>query len=167
MQIKKSEENVKSLDGKIQNANVFIQTIEEHKKSIFEFWKFSNKDLPLGLNGCLEIKPKVEESKNVESIYIYACSIDKLNFAETKIFYTNPTLAINNIKGEKISVSKIKIQLPEDILITEEEIEFDTNEYKFDLKKQKIFRTNYDTEKLDFRERIICVYEYEAKLCEK
>jgi len=72
-------------------------------------------------------------------------------------------MAINSIQGEKISLSKIKIELPEDILVTEEEMELDISEYKVDLKKQKIFRTNYETQKLNFKERIVCVYEYEAK----
>ena len=162
-QIKKAEDNIKALDGKIQNATLFIQTIEEHKKSIFEFWKFSNRDLPLGLNNGIEPKQKIEEIKKIEDTYIYACSIDKLNFAETRIFYTNPIMAINNIQGEKISLSKIKIQLPEDFLFTEEELELDISEYKVDLKKQKIFRTNYDSAQLNFQERIICVYEYDAR----
>jgi len=165
LQIQKIEDNIKILQGKIQNATLFIQTIEEHKKSIFEFWKFSNRDLPLGLNNGIEQKHKLGEVKKVEDAFIYACSIDKLNFSETKTFYTNPIIAINNMQGEKISLSKIKIQLPEDFLFTEEELELDISEYKVDLKKQKIFRTNYEGDKFNFKERIICVYEYDAKLC--
>jgi len=34
--------------------------------------------------------------------------------------------------------------------------------YKIDLKKQKIFRINGTDNNFDFREKIICVYEYEA-----
>ena len=29
---------------KIENATAFIEEIDSHKKSIFEFWKYSNKD---------------------------------------------------------------------------------------------------------------------------
>ncbi len=29
---------------KIENAELYINEIEKHKKSIFEFWKFTNKD---------------------------------------------------------------------------------------------------------------------------
>lgn len=166
-EIERIKENVKNLEGKIQNASLFIQTIEEHKKSIFEFWKFSNRDLPLGLNNATIQKQETKETKIAEDTYIYACSIDKLNFKETKIFYTNPIKAINSIKDEKISLSKIKIKLPDDIFINGEKIEFDISEYKVDLKKQKIFRTNYEAEKFDFKERIVCVYEYEAKLREE
>jgi len=37
------------------------------------------------------------------------------------------------------------------------------NEYKLDLKKQKIFRTNFEGDKINFKERIVCAYEYEAR----
>ena len=33
-----------NLDKKIENATAFIAEIDSHKKSIFEFWKYSNKD---------------------------------------------------------------------------------------------------------------------------
>ena len=46
---------------KIENAKKYIEEIESHKKSIFEFWKFSNKDeLP-----ALSEGETVEKSKNV------------------------------------------------------------------------------------------------------
>lgn len=34
----------KNLKKKIENATLYINEINEHKKSIFEFWKYSNKD---------------------------------------------------------------------------------------------------------------------------
>lgn len=162
--IKTLKERIKILTAKIENATLFLQTIDEHKKSIFEFWKFSNRDLPLGLNSGLEIKETIENIEAPKEMFIYACSNDKLNFEEENTFYTNPTTAMNSVKDEKVSLSKIKIELsPEDILINGEEIELSINEYKIDLKKQKIFRTNFEGEKFNFKERIVCVYEYEAR----
>ena len=38
------ENKIKIVDAKIKNAALFIEKIEEHKKSIFEFWKFTSKD---------------------------------------------------------------------------------------------------------------------------
>lgn len=35
---------IEILKKKIENAALYIKEIEEHKKSIFEFWKFTNKD---------------------------------------------------------------------------------------------------------------------------
>lgn len=39
-----------NLDRKIKNANIYLNEIELHKKSIFEFWKFANKDELPSLN---------------------------------------------------------------------------------------------------------------------
>ena len=157
------KEKIRVLVGKIQNATLFIETIEEHKKSIFEFWKFSNKDLPLGLTTATEIKEEIEKEEILTDISIYLSSNDKLNLAEKREFYINPTEAINNIKEEKISLYKIKVVSPLEIKENQTKVEFDMSKYKIDLKKQKIFRTNYDVKQFDFKERIICVYEYEAK----
>ena len=42
---KKALENKKeNLERKIKNATLYINEIESHKKSIFDFWKFTNKD---------------------------------------------------------------------------------------------------------------------------
>ena len=42
--IKAKEAVIERLDKRIANAKSYIDQIEEHKKSIFEFWKFVNKD---------------------------------------------------------------------------------------------------------------------------
>ena len=39
-----------NLERKIKNANIYLNEIELHKKSIFEFWKFTNKDELPSLN---------------------------------------------------------------------------------------------------------------------
>lgn len=54
-----------NLARKIKNASNYITEIEKHKKSIFEFWKFSNKDaLP-----ALEMGEIREESKRVQGVF--------------------------------------------------------------------------------------------------
>lgn len=42
------------MNTKITNADIYIKEIEDHKKSIFEFWKFANKDNILALNAGVE-----------------------------------------------------------------------------------------------------------------
>ena len=91
------------------------------------------------------------------------CSNDKLNLTETKEFYINPTDAINNFAGEKVSLYKINVIPGVDIEEKQETIEFNMSKYKIDLKKQKIFRINQGENKFNFNEKIICVYEYEAR----
>ena len=44
MDIKALENRKENLERKIQNATLYINEIESHKKSIFDFWKFTNKD---------------------------------------------------------------------------------------------------------------------------
>ena len=57
------------IQTKIKNANQFIKEIDEHKKSIFEFWKFTNKDNEKQLNGGTVDVPtskKLKKSFNYE-----------------------------------------------------------------------------------------------------
>lgn len=59
MDIKALENKKENLERKIQNATLYINEIESHKKSIFDFWKFTNKDEVTLLNeGKLEEKEK-------------------------------------------------------------------------------------------------------------
>lgn len=321
------EDKIKVVTSKIQNAALFIETIEEHKKSIFEFWKFANKDLALGLNaGAEEVKVKektkkikrafnyeedtedlgieadniqrelfskeeadslylattdeinninkvrnnedisnddiekvktyakenntiydinsfdifgnikndktkisvlsnkkhresekdkykildlsdntttkdyedqlkkkinvidkaIEKTKALTDIDIYLCPTDKFNLSDIRMFYINPTDAINNVKElDKISLCKIKIKEGMNLVYNtniiyydnlnntlpigmnvKQTVLFDMNRYKLDLKKQKIFRINGSEDNFNFKERIICAYEYEVG-CQK
>ena len=42
--LKAQELKLENLNSKVKNANLYIEEISKHKKSIFEFWKFANKD---------------------------------------------------------------------------------------------------------------------------
>ena len=58
----------KNMAKKIENASKFIEEIDSHKKSIFEFWKYSNKDevdvLPEGEEEEINVIKKVEKTFN-------------------------------------------------------------------------------------------------------
>ncbi len=48
---------LENITSKVKNATLYIEEIDKHKKSIFDFWKFSNKDEKLSLemgNGAEE-----------------------------------------------------------------------------------------------------------------
>lgn len=47
--IKALELKLENLKSKVRNANQYIEEIDKHKKSIFEFWKFANKDEKLAI----------------------------------------------------------------------------------------------------------------------
>ena len=326
LDIKALKEKIEIVQIKIKNATKFIETIEEHKKSIFEFWKFANKDIALGLNAgkeeTKEIKSKkikrafdyeediedlgieadniqknifskeetdslylattnilddinkirnneeipeknienlkirmkeestifnidsfdifgnikndktkisvlsnkkhresekdkytildisdnttindyeeklkkeitiiektLDKSKALTDMDIYLCSNEKINLNNIEMFYINPSDAINTQKNDKISLYKIKIKEGMNIVYNtniihynnfnntlpsgmdvQSTVTFDMKKYKIDLKKQKIFRIDGTEDNFEFNEKIICVYEYEARKEEK
>ena len=60
----------KNMQKKIENATAYIAEIESHKKSIFEFWKYSNKDemssLPEGEEEEVNIIKKITKTFDYE-----------------------------------------------------------------------------------------------------
>ncbi len=65
----------KNMAKKIENATAFIEEIDSHKKSIFEFWKYSNKDEMTSLP-----EAELEESiltKKITKIFDYQEDIEK------------------------------------------------------------------------------------------
>ena len=62
--IKALELKIKNLKIKIDNAAKYIDEIDNHKKSIFDFWKFVNKDELVAIEGADE----TEENENVNNI---------------------------------------------------------------------------------------------------
>lgn len=110
----------KNMEKKIQNAAKFIEEIDSHKKSIFEFWKYSNKDEMAVLpEGELE---EVNVIKRIEKIFDYeedfeefGKKLDRMqrkNLSKEEIDAT--FIASTNVVG---ILNKIKINdiMPEDI----------------------------------------------------
>lgn len=71
------KKKIKVVESKIKNAILFIEQIEEHKKSIFEFWKFANKDLAMGLNAGTE-EVKENKTKKIKRAFDYEEDIEDL-----------------------------------------------------------------------------------------
>ena len=113
-----------SIKKKIENANQYIKEIENHKKSIFEFWKFANKDEKLALNsGDLE-NEKIEHKK-IEKTFDYEEDINEIgikfdNYQRKEltkeecnsiyIFTTNILKDLNKIKQEDIDNLEISLE---------------------------------------------------------
>lgn len=53
---------LENIVSKVKNANIYIEEIDKHRKSIFDFWKFSNKDEKLSL----EMGNETEKEENVK-----------------------------------------------------------------------------------------------------
>ena len=131
----------KNLEKKIENASKFIEEIDKHKKSIFEFWKYSNKDemsvLPEGEQEEVNVIKKIEKTFDYEEdLEEFGKKLDKiqsknLNKEETDSIYIATTNLIellnkiktNNATPEELekSLKDIKKEAKEEKSLREEE----------------------------------------------
>jgi len=103
----------KNMQKKIENATSFIDEIDSHKKSIFEFWKYSNKDemktLPEGEVEEVNIIKKIEKVFNYEDDFEkFGITMDKiqrkvLSKDETDSIYITSTTLLDLINKIKIN----------------------------------------------------------------
>ena len=94
----------KNMSKKIENATAFIQEIDNHKKSIFEFWKYSNKDemaqLPEGEEEEIGIIKKITKVFDYEKdLEKFGKTMDKMqrkliNKEELDSIYITTTILI-------------------------------------------------------------------------
>ena len=77
MDIKAAENKKKNLESKIKNATLYINEIEGHKKSIFDFWKFTNKD-QVNLLVESEEQEKAENKKKIKKEFNYEEDLEDL-----------------------------------------------------------------------------------------
>ena len=110
-----------NLNKKIENADLYIREINEHKKSIFEFWKFTNKDKKAEL---AEGEIKEENTKKLKKVFNYELDFEdlskqldkkqrlELTQAETNSVYIATTDIIKDINtvanGEKITEERLE-----------------------------------------------------------
>ncbi len=134
----------KNMTKKIENATAFIKEIDSHKKSIFEFWKYSNKDEMTSLPEA-EME-EVISTKKITKVFDYEEDIEKfgekmdnlqrkkLSKQETDSIYiasTNLIDIINKVKTNEAlpkditaSLKNLKNEAIEEKTLTEKD-EFD------------------------------------------
>lgn len=116
----------KNMQKKIENATAFIEEIDSHKKSIFEFWKYSNKDematLPEGESEEVNIIKKItrvfDYEEDLENFGKKMDKIQRKNLSkdETDSVYitsTNLLEIINKIKINEFQPKDIETTLKE------------------------------------------------------
>ena len=92
----------KNMAKKIENATKFIEEIDNHKRSIFEFWKYSNKDE-------ISVLPEGEEEevgivKKIEKVFDY--SEDFEQFAKDLDRMQRKVLTSEEMDGIYISTTR-------------------------------------------------------------
>ena len=82
--IKALELKIKNLTSKIDNATMYINEIADHKKSIFEFWKFVNKDELVALEGADE-QEQAQASSGIRKVFDYKSDLADLGIQMDKL----------------------------------------------------------------------------------
>ena len=121
LDINAMELKITNLTKKIENAELYINEIEKHKKSIFEFWKFTNKD---------------EISTLTQGMFVGAVSDNFEERIEQKIFHAE--IVVDN--DAVVVETKAYQQIPQILSFVDEQGE--------DRMKQEI-ETNYKQIKMD------------------
>lgn len=116
----------KNMEKKIQNAAKFIEEIDSHKKSIFEFWKYSNKDemavLPEGELEEVNVIKRIEKTFDYEEDFeelgkkldrMQRKNLSKEELDATFIATTNVIEILNKIKTNNIMPEDIEKSLKE------------------------------------------------------
>ena len=130
-----------NLVKKIENATAFINEIESHKKSIFEFWKYSNKDevqaLEEGQEEPINVKPHSKTFDFEEDFEEFGQNIDKIqrelfSKGELDSIYlttTNQIEIMNKLKTDQLEpkeldkwLKQIKADLKNDKDLTEADV---------------------------------------------
>jgi len=109
----------KNISKKIENAGKFIEEIDKHKKSIFEFWKYTNKDevaaLDEGEEETLNVIPKIKRKFDYEQdLEGFGQELDKLQRAKLNkdeldslfISSTEVNNVINVLLADKLQAKK-------------------------------------------------------------
>ena len=131
----------RNLIKKIENATAFINEIDSHKRSIFEFWKYSNKDevqaLEEGEEEPISVKPHSKVFDYEEDMEEFGETMDEIQrkiFSKEELdaFYlttTNQLEVMNRLKTESILMKElerylkqIKKDLQNEKDITEEDV---------------------------------------------
>ena len=116
----------KNMKKKIENAESYIKEIDNHKKSIFEFWRYCNKDkldvLPEGeqeeVNVIKKIKKVFDYEEDIEDFGIKMDKIQRkvLTKEERDSLYITTTPTINlldKIKNNQVTPKDIENELKE------------------------------------------------------
>lgn len=107
---------IKILKKKIENATKYITEIESHKKSIFEFWKWTNKDEKNQLSEGItqtEEENKIEKYFNIKDDlkelgkYLDLCQRKNLSIQEQNAIFIAAAIGIENITNPEIDLNNI------------------------------------------------------------
>ena len=132
----------KNLKKKIENASNYLDEINKHKKSIFEFWKYSNKDAVASLDEGEEEELNV---KKIDKIFNFEDEFEQFGIDTDKI--QRQKLTDDELESLYISTTDI---LP--LLNRMNKKIAENKEISEELKRMKILKENEEDEDFDEEE---------------
>ena len=133
---------LENIISKVKNANLYIEEIDKHKKSIFDFWKFSNKDEKLSLEmgddsdrddnkkalkRAFELETDMEDlGAKVDTLQRKKLSreeLDSVYIANTEVLPLLNMLRVNDLNQKALEdcLLRLKDEFNENRLLIEEE----------------------------------------------
>lgn len=122
--IKALELKIVNTERKIENATIYINEIDQHKRSLFEFWKFANKDELLELETGeetyqmenIKLKKKFDYDYDFEDFGINYDKLQRTKFSKQEldsifISSTNVLPIINMLKSGEMNREVIEEEL--------------------------------------------------------
>ena len=83
LDIKAMQNKLTNYETKVKNATLYIEEIDQHKKSIFEFWKFANKDEQLALDVGIDTDNKTVNAQ-IRKSFDYESDFEQLGIEMDK-----------------------------------------------------------------------------------
>ena len=110
----------KNMKKKIENATNFIEEIDKHKRSIFEFWKYSNKDemtvLPEGEEEEVGVIKRIEKTFDYEEDFEnYGINLDTMQREELTIDEQDSIYIASTNILDMLNKIKLNIVTPKDV----------------------------------------------------
>lgn len=150
--LKAQKLKLENIISKVKNANLYIEEIDKHKKSIFDFWKFSNKDEKLSLEMGDEEESE-EKTNNLKKVFDLETDLEelgakvdtlqrkKLSREETDSVFVAKTEVLNLIN--MLRENELNQHALEDVLIDLKD-EFNNNRLYIDSETFDIFGNSAD-----------------------
>ena len=149
MDLKAIETKKDILSKKIDNADLYIKEIDKHKKSIFEFWKFTSKDEVQTLAEAEENEK--EENTKMKKYFDYETELEDLgkmiDELQRRKLSKNETDAVFAIKQVPESFKELEKENETDVEVFVEKNEKETKNQRKNALEKDLERLKEDYEK--------------------
>ena len=129
--LKALELKLENVISKVRNANQYIEEIDKHKRSIFDFWKFANKDEKLALE-MADDKENEKEQNTPKKSFDFEMDFEKLGEEADQI----QRKKLSNEENDSIFIAQTEILYFLNMVRTNKIVKCDLENILYDLKDE-------------------------------